>query len=114
MARPGGRPARAVKACTSGSTDSRMAAAIARPSRRRALIRSPHHGRMAGDRFEVTQIPRLSEHDEIIADMHDALGRRVELHRSRGSLDPDDHDSEPLAEVCFDDAAPGQWSAVRY
>ena len=39
--RPGGRPARAVNACTSGRTDSRICAAIARPSRRRALTVRP-------------------------------------------------------------------------
>src|SRR6266487_5251933 len=108
MPSPGGRPDRAVNVWTSGRTDSRIAAATARPSRRRAVISPPGYRGLARGRLEVPEILRLAEHDEKIPDTHDAFGRRVEFHRAARALDADHHDAELLPEVGLDDRAAGK------
>ena len=129
MPRPGGRPAAAVKACTSGSTDSRIAAATAWPSSRsRAHLTSidvssltvtvrctavPAAARSRAD-FQLAQAsPARPEHDEVVSRLHRRVGCRVELHAPVGALDADHDDAEALAQVGLDDRAAGERRARR-
>src|SRR6185503_7294472 len=70
--------------------------------------RSPRHTRLSRRGLEVAQVLCLAEDDEIIANAHDAFWRRIELHRAARALNADDDHAKSLAEVRFDNAAPGE------
>ena len=77
-------------------------------------MQSPRGPRLSRRGFEVAQVLRLAEDDEIIADTHDAFWRRIELHRPARALDADDDNAKSLAEVRFENAAPRERRALRY
>src|SRR3954470_11005108 len=83
-----------------------MPAAIARPSRSRAVMRSPRDTRLSRCRFELSQVLRLPEHHQVIADAHQAFRRWIEFHGTAGALNADDHDAKSLAQVRLENAAP--------
>src|SRR3954465_6663934 len=89
-----------------------MAAAVARPSRRRAVMRSPRDTRLSRRRFELSQVLRLSKNDQVIAHAHHAVRRWIEFHGAAGALNPNDHDTKSLAQIRVQNAAPcerGPW-----
>src|SRR6185369_16827507 len=99
MPSPGGRPARAVNASTSGLSSSRIAAATAAPSRTRALTSTR---RLSRRRFEFPKAGGAAQHDELIAVFHDGIGCRVELHAPACPLDADHDDAEPMTKIRLD------------
>src|SRR5258708_1511157 len=118
MPRPGGRPTRAVNACTAGIASARIAAAIAVPSRIRALTKTPWprpssrlSARSAVDVRGSLQLPETvgaAEDHEVVARPHRRLGRRVEIHMAVGAPDPDDHHAVLLPQAGVEPAPPAE------
>src|SRR5689334_704358 len=109
MPSPGGRPARAVNACTAGIAPARIAVPIAVPSSSRALTLSRP---AAGRQFERLEAVDAAEDDEVVSRANRRLGLGVEFHASVGAADADDDDAEALTQPGVEQALAGQRRSI--
>src|SRR5215207_3467506 len=103
MPRPGGRPVRAVNACTPGTAAARISAPIAAPSISLAAMHRTR-ARFRG-LFELFEALGAPEHDEIVARVHLGFRLGIEGHLAVGAPDADDDHPEALAQAGGDQAA---------